>query len=658
MARAVVLALVMTVTGFACGIRGAAAADDAASPMVGSGRHVTYGSPTLRNDTAPDLAQSGTAGGGAGPIVGGGRSGALVLHATFDSSITSNANSAALQAMINNAVAIYESLFDDPITVSILFRFATTSPDGSALPGGVLATSTYVLYSIPWNTYIADLQADGTTSNDATANASLPASALSTFILPSSAGGRAVGLNTAPAMFANGSVGAGGPYDGIVTLNSSQPFKLTRPPAAGLFDALRTTEHEIDEVMGLGSAITAFTDLRPQDLFSWSAPGTRGLTSSGSRYFSINGGSTNLVGFNQGGGGDLGDWLSGSCPQANPAVQNAFSCANQASDVAVLSPEGINLDVIGYDLIVAGPTPTPTPTRTRTPTRTPTPTLSATRTLTPTATPTLSATPTPTTSPTRTPTATATVTFTPTPGPTPTLGSLDHFTCYTVAATKGSLKFPGIANPPGISLVDQFGSAQVAVRKLQKLLCAPTDKNGEDPTAPTHPEHLKLYQIKNPVRPVLRTSIKIVDQFNPTGLFVNARGSSHLLAPAAKSLTGPTPLPTPAAFVTDHFECYDIRVTRNTPKFVPQVGVSLGDQFGTMTVDVKKPVSLCNPVDKQGEDPTAPSHIDHLVCYKIKRTDTVKFVPIVGVFVEDQFGSETLDVKRPASLCIPALENP
>src|SRR5437667_12818253 len=146
-------------------------------------------------------------------------------------------------------------------------------------------------------------------------------------------------------MFANGTVGNGGPYDGIVTLNSSPPFQFTRPPSASNFDALRSIEHEMDEVLGLGSYLPS-GDLRPQDLFSWSAPGTRNLTSSGSRYFSIDAGVSNIVNFNQIPSGDFGDWLSGSCPQTNPYVQNAFGCAGQASDVTPNSPEGINLDVI------------------------------------------------------------------------------------------------------------------------------------------------------------------------------------------------------------------------------------------------------------------------------------------------------------------------
>src|SRR4029077_4316683 len=163
--------------------------------------------------------------------------------------------------------------------------------------------------------------------------------------------GRAVELDTPPAMFADGHVALGGPYDGIVTLNSSTPYRFTRPISAGQVDAQTATEHELDEVIGLGSHLGHnITDLLPQDLFSWSSAGMRNLTSSGTRYFSINGGTTHIVNFNQNSNGDFGDWLSESCPQTHPYVQNAFNCVGQSSDATATSPEGINLDVIGYDL--------------------------------------------------------------------------------------------------------------------------------------------------------------------------------------------------------------------------------------------------------------------------------------------------------------------
>jgi hypothetical protein len=275
----------------------------------------------------------------------------LVIHPTFDSSITNNPNAAAIQATISRAISFHESLFTDPITIQIRFRFSTTTPDGMHLPMGTLARTDLVLYPISWSSYISALRADAKSSNDTQANANLPGTALSANIRPSSAGGRAVGLNTPPAMFADGSVGQGGPYDAIVTLNSAAPYQFSRPPSASNFDAQRSIEHEVDEAIGLGSRLGGNgSDLRPQDLFSWSSPGNRNISTSGTRYFSINGGVANLVNFNQDPDGDLGDWFSEQCPQTHPYVQNAFVCAGQYSDISATSPEGINLDVIGYDL--------------------------------------------------------------------------------------------------------------------------------------------------------------------------------------------------------------------------------------------------------------------------------------------------------------------
>jgi hypothetical protein len=280
----------------------------------------------------------------------------LIIHATFDSSITSNPNAAAIEAMINQAISIYESLFSDPITIEILFRYATTWPDGAPLSAGGGAGSISGLYMFPWDTAGYLLRADARTSNDILAIASLPVSPLSANIIGTSANGRAVGAITPQGMFADGT-GPGGPYDGIVTLNSATPFQFTRPTISGNYDAQQFTEHEIDEVMGLGSGLgwDLHGDLRPQDVFSWSSAGVRNFTSSGTRYFSIDGGNTNIVNFNQDPSGDFGDWLSTGCA---PYVQVAFGCPGQSSDVTATSPEGINLDVIGYDLI-ALPAPPP-----------------------------------------------------------------------------------------------------------------------------------------------------------------------------------------------------------------------------------------------------------------------------------------------------------
>src|SRR5262249_2743235 len=218
----------------------------------------------------------------------------LIINPTFDCSILNDPNSAAIQAMINRSIGFYESLFSDPITIKILFRYSTggpapnpspsasptpsasPSPSGSPSPSvcpsstpfppdeGVLGQSFFVPYDIPWNDFITALRADATTNNDNIANASLPGSALSPNIAPSSANGRALGLNTQPAMCADGTIGSPcaigqGPYDGIVTLNSAQPFSFSRPLISGTFAAQRVVEHESDEVMGFGSYLNGST---------------------------------------------------------------------------------------------------------------------------------------------------------------------------------------------------------------------------------------------------------------------------------------------------------------------------------------------------------------------------------------------------------------
>ena len=282
----------------------------------------------------------------------------LTIQATFDSSITSQPNAAAIEATINQAISIYESLFTDPVTIQLRFRYAIDLPDGTPLTG--ISESLTVVYATGWNIWLSVLGADATSSNDSVAIASLPTTALSTTVNAASANGRALGLNTPPAMFADGTVGTGGPYDGIVTLNSATSFQFSRPTSANHFDAQRAIEQEIAKNMGL---LYDPSNFYPDNLFSWASPGERNTTTAGTRYFSIDGGVTNIINFNQDPNGDFAGWQSDACPQAHPYVQNAFPCMGQFSDVGATSPEGINLDVIGYDLVNAStPTPTPTPT--------------------------------------------------------------------------------------------------------------------------------------------------------------------------------------------------------------------------------------------------------------------------------------------------------
>ena len=257
----------------------------------------------------------------------------LTINPYFDLSIVNDPNAVAIEAMISRVISIYESLLRDPITVHIAFRW-TMAPDPCGPIGGLAQSCTDTSWLQTWNQYINALRADAQTSNDNMANASLPSSMLSSIFAVSSANLRAVGFPTPGMLPLNGDF-----YDGTVTLNSSAPFQFTRPIGANDYDAQRATEHEIDEVLGFGSDINTSSYYMPQDLFSWSSAGVRSHSSSGIRYFSINSGVTNIVGFNQDTSGDLGDWFSESCPQSHPYVQNAFVCPGQGSDVTASSPK-------------------------------------------------------------------------------------------------------------------------------------------------------------------------------------------------------------------------------------------------------------------------------------------------------------------------------
>jgi hypothetical protein len=101
----------------------------------------------------------------------------------------------------------------------------------------------------------------------------------------------------------------------------------------------------------------------------------------------------------------------------------------------------------------------------------------------------------------------------------------------------------------------------------------------------------------------------------------------------------------PLACPSDHYKCYK---TRNFGARFEQREVNLADELATVAASVRKPRRFCNPADKNGEgidDPTA-----HLMCYKIKEPRLNR----QDVAMEDQFGLQTLTVKRAETLRAPA----
>jgi hypothetical protein len=83
--------------------------------------------------------------------------------------------------------------------------------------------------------------------------------------------------------------------------------------------------------------------------------------------------------------------------------------------------------------------------------------------------------------------------------------------------------------------------------------------------------------------------------------------------------------------------------------------ITVADQFGTLTLDVKRPSRLCTAVDKRGEGVINPD--DNLLCYEVRTSaGTPRFTgPKAAVYIDNQFGPDTLKVTRPTELCVPSV---
>lgn len=276
----------------------------------------------------------------------------LTIIPTFNTT-GATAIDAATQTVINNAIAFYQNTFTNNITVNIEFHNMSTG----------LGQSIAFIFPVPYLTYCPALAASATSPDDMTALTHTPCGSTNPInstanIDVKSPSGRVLGINTPEQNFAGNCPTANFTGSGCIGLNVS----LANMHPGFLFT---TVEHEIDEVLGLGSALngtTTPTDPWPEDLFRWASAGTRSYSTNTSTttpcgggtpaaFFSIDGGATNLDGFNNcNNGGDYGDWVTHSPPQ----VQDAFiNLSGTPPSLTISSQEVQALDVIGYSILLA-----------------------------------------------------------------------------------------------------------------------------------------------------------------------------------------------------------------------------------------------------------------------------------------------------------------
>jgi hypothetical protein len=312
-------------------------------------------------------------------ILGGMPASAITIIASYDPSITANA---AALADVQSIVTYYDALFSNSATVNIYFQFGTTG----------LGESSTEQVNVPYGAWVGALGSTASGSNSyaqsaySVLNSSDPLAAdNSGFVTLTNGNARALGFSVAtpnnpgvncvstptPTNPANIVCG----NDATITIGSTQPYEYNQTATPGDYDFYGVVEHELDEVLGIGSelnelnanghtSIPTGTTFAVEDYFRY-ACGSNGasdvtLSTTDNVCFSGNGGASDVAGaqFYQeaNGSGDYNDWIWGSggastCPPTTAYVQDAFACANDApsSYVGINSPEGAVLQTLGYN---------------------------------------------------------------------------------------------------------------------------------------------------------------------------------------------------------------------------------------------------------------------------------------------------------------------
>ena len=281
-------------------------------------------------------------------LAAGGSTRGLTITPTFDSGITSDQNYAAIESTINNAISVYEQDFSNPFTVQILFsEMSSTTELGQSLSAHA---------TVSYSAFRSALASEPTSLARATALQYLPNQTNEP--VPNTTGTElwmtAANVN---ALVYSGNLSSSytqsPQYDASVSLNTSLTYTGAGSVGPqGNYSLETVVMHEIDEVLGLGSALpnyTAGSSPMPEDLYRYAADGTRSFSTSasGSVYFSLNG-TTDLTQFNNSNnGGDYGDWASNPLPSgASPQVQDAFITGGQ--NITLGSNEFAALQAIGY----------------------------------------------------------------------------------------------------------------------------------------------------------------------------------------------------------------------------------------------------------------------------------------------------------------------
>lgn len=281
----------------------------------------------------------------------GGAAHALLITPNFDISITGSTNASGIESAITSAISTVDSLYSNAVSLTVNFSYNTAS-------SGNLLTTTQYYYGYSYGAYTTAL------ANDAAANPGNTTLATALANLGSgndASGTKQMALSYGQALMLS-SYGLAGPTliaNAAVNINSLQNFNQLS--GSGGYDLIGGLEHELNEVLGGGGAGSTLNNLSSTffgnkysalDLYRYSAPDTPSFsTTASSSYFSVDGGVTNIVNFNQSPGGDYGDFgpSCGTGGGSGQLIQNAFNCTGPYEAYTTASPEFTMMQSIGWN---------------------------------------------------------------------------------------------------------------------------------------------------------------------------------------------------------------------------------------------------------------------------------------------------------------------
>ena len=213
--------------------------------------------------------------------------------------------------------------------------------------------------------------------------------------------------------------------------------------------------------------------------------------------------------------------------------------------------------------------------------------------------------------------------------------ALDHFQVYTVKEVQAVFEvrltdqFDPAAKKGKVVTITHFSNASRKVHGQTQVGISDTNA------------HLTWYALKQPQAEPRRT-VRFKNQFGQHS--VDIREPRFLLVPTHKTSHAGSEFPK----TLDHYKCYAVIKVNTAP---PLPVVKLGDQFGTRSAQVGKPVLFCTPVRKQRKDEEAPKLFDektHLAIYALPAAPKA-----VSIKTRDQFGQRELKVLRSVMLAVP-----